>query len=134
VADRLAPLVTGLLLPTFFAITGLRTSVALLDGAELWGAFGLVLLAAVVGKVGGSAGAARLAGESWRDAFALGALMNTRGLMAIVVATIGLDARVISPACFTLLILLALVTTAMTGPLLTASGAVPRAAAVPAAE
>ena len=118
IADRIEAVVGAVLLPVFFAFTGLRASVGLLDGAEAWTAAGLVLLAAVVGKVGGSAGAARLLRMGWRDALAVGALMNTRGLMELVIASVGLEIGVISPALFTMLVLMALATTAMTSPLL----------------
>lgn len=128
IADRIEAVVGAVLLPVFFAYTGLRASVGLLDGAAAWGAAGLVLLAAVVGKFGGSAAAARLLRMEWRDALAIGALMNTRGLMELVIASVGLEIGVISPALFTMLVLMALVTTAMTSPLL----AVLRPAADPA--
>jgi Kef-type K+ transport system membrane component KefB len=121
-AGRLADVVGVLLLPTFFAFTGLRTALDLTgDRALLW-TFGALLAAAVVGKIGGTAAGARLAGEGWRDALALGALMNTRGLMALVVVTVGLDAGVIAPPLFGLMVLVALVTTAMTTPLLSLLG------------
>ena len=127
VADRLEGPVTVLLLPTFFVTTGLQTRLGLLDAPGLWAAGAAVLAVAVVGKIGGSALRARWAGESWRDALALGALMNTRGLMGIVVLSVGLDAGVITPALFTMMVLVALVTTAMTTPLLAALGVRPEA-------
>ena len=105
-------------LPLFFASTGLRTSIGLVSGSELWGYFGLVMLVAVAGKFGGSALAARLTGLSWRESGALGVLMNTRGLMELVILTIGLDLGVISPALFAMMVLMALATTFMTTPLL----------------
>jgi Kef-type K+ transport system membrane component KefB len=107
-----------LLLPVFFVITGLRTEIgALRDGSD-WLVCGLIIIAAVAGKLGGGALAARFTGESWRDAFALGALMNTRGLMQLIVLNIGYDLGILSPAIFTMMIVMAMVTTAMTGPLL----------------
>ncbi len=118
VADRIEAVVGAVLLPVFFAFTGLRASVGLLDGAAAWATAGLVLLVAVLGKVGGSAIAARLLRMEWRDALALGALMNTRGLMELVIASVGLEIGVISPTLFTMLVLMALATTAMTSPLL----------------
>ncbi|HMC41959.1 MAG TPA: cation:proton antiporter, partial [Acidimicrobiales bacterium] len=107
------------LLPLFFAFTGLRTNVGLL-GADLrlWGLCGLVLLVAVAGKWGGSAVAARVMGMGWRESMALGVLMNTRGLTELIILNIGLDLKVIPPALFTMLVLMALVTTFMTTPLL----------------
>ena len=116
--DRLQDVTVVLLLPLFFAFTGLRTSIGLVQGTELWLITGLVVLVAVVGKLGGSAVAARLTGLTWREAGALGVLMNTRGLMELVILTIGLELGVISPALFTMMVLMALVTTFMTTPLL----------------
>jgi Kef-type K+ transport system membrane component KefB/nucleotide-binding universal stress UspA family protein len=106
------------LLPIFFANAGLRTSIGLVSGAEMWGFFGLIMLVAVGGKFGGSTLAARVTGLSWREASAIGILMNTRGLMELVILTIGLDLGVISPALFSMMVLMALVTTAMTTPIL----------------
>ena len=106
------------LLPLFFAFTGLRTSIGLVSGGEMWLYGALILLVAVVGKLGGSAVAARVTGLPTREALALGVLMNTRGLMELVILTIGLELGVISPALFTLLVMMALITTAMTTPLL----------------
>ena len=105
-------------LPLFFASTGLKTSIGLVSGSELWGYFGLVMLVAVAGKFGGSTLAARLTGLSWRESGALGVLMNTRGLMELVILTIGLELGVISPALFAMMVLMALATTFMTTPLL----------------
>jgi Kef-type K+ transport system membrane component KefB len=115
---KLNDLTVVFLLPLFFAFTGLRTSVGLVNGAELWMYAGLILLVAVAGKLGGSVVAARATGLPLRESFALGTLMNTRGLMELVILTIGLDLGVISPALFTMLVLMALITTAMTTPLL----------------
>lgn len=107
-----------LMLPIFFAFTGLRTSVGLLGGAAMWFYCGLIVAIAILGKFGGSSLAARLTGMSWREAGALGVLMNTRGLMELVLLNIGLDLGVISPTLFTMLVLMALATTFMTAPLL----------------
>lgn len=111
-------IVTILLLPAFFALTGLRTQIGLVSTPDEWGACALIVLVATAGKFGGAALAGRLMGMSWRFAGRLGALMNTRGLMELVVLTIGLDAGLISPALFTMMVIMALVTTAMTTPLL----------------
>ncbi|MGC3985592.1 MAG: cation:proton antiporter [Pseudorhodoferax sp.] len=119
---RIAPLATVLLLPVFFALAGLDTSADALGVAAL-PALGLVLLASVVGKVAGGAAGARLAGWGWRDSLSAGALMNARGLMELIVIKIGLDAGLITPALFTMLLLMALATTALTGPLLNLIGA-----------
>jgi Kef-type K+ transport system membrane component KefB len=106
-----------LLLPLFFAFTGLRTSIGLVSGAEMWFYCALVIAVAIIGKFGGSTLSARLTGMSWREAGALGILMNTRGLMELVLLNIGLDIGVISPALFAMLVLMALVTTFMTAPI-----------------
>ena len=107
-----------LLLPAFFAVTGLRTEVTLISGAAAWWAFAGILAVACAGKFGGSYVAARIAGLGGRDAVAIGALMNTRGLVELVVLNVGLSLGVISPALFAMLVLMALVTTAATTPVL----------------
>jgi Kef-type K+ transport system membrane component KefB len=112
------PVVTVLLLPAFFAATGMRTQIRLVSGLEAWLLCGLIIVVATVGKFGGTLVAARLAGESWRDAAALGTLMNTRGLMELVVLNIGLDLGVISPTLFAMMVVMALVTTMATAPAL----------------
>ncbi|HEY6556271.1 MAG TPA: cation:proton antiporter [Polyangiaceae bacterium] len=117
-AGKLEDVVVVLLLPLFFAYSGLRTQIGLLDSPGAWGLCGLIILVACVGKFGGSAIAARLTGMPWREASALGILMNTRGLMELIVLNIGLDLGVISPTLFTMMVLMALVTTFMTTPLL----------------
>jgi Kef-type K+ transport system membrane component KefB len=113
--ERFHDLMVILFLPLFFAFTGLRTSLGLIAG-DLWAYFALIMVAAVGGKMLGSAVAARSGGLSWREAFAIGALMNTRGLMELVVVNVGLDIGVISPALFAMLVLMALATTFMTQP------------------
>ncbi len=109
---------TMLLLPLFFAVTGLRTNVGGLSTPSLWFCCFLVLAVAIVGKLGGAMLSALAVGFGWRDAAAIGVLMNTRGLMEMVVLNIGRDIGVISPNLFTMCVLMALVTTAMTSPLL----------------
>jgi Kef-type K+ transport system membrane component KefB len=118
VRAKLEALTVVLLLPLFFALTGLRTSIGLLQGGALWGYGGLIIGVAVLGKFGGAALAARASRLPWREALAIGTLLNTRGLMELVVVTIGLEIGVITPTVFTLLVLMALVTTVMTTPLL----------------
>ena len=108
--------VTVLLLPAFFAYTGMRMQVGLVSSGEDWLWCGLIVLVATAGKFGGATVAARLTGQSWRDSAALGALMNTRGLMELIALNIGLDLGVISPTLFAMMVIMALVTTAMTGP------------------
>ncbi|HEX8452905.1 MAG TPA: cation:proton antiporter [Longimicrobium sp.] len=116
--EKLEDVTVVLLLPLFFAFTGLRTAFGLLEGAEMWGYAALIILVAVAGKWGGSTLAARFTGMTWREAGAVGVLMNTRGLMELVILNIGLDIGVISPALFAMMVLMALVTTFMTSPLL----------------
>jgi Kef-type K+ transport system membrane component KefB len=107
-----------LLLPLFFAYTGLRTRIGVGGGHAIWFYSAIVIVVAITGKLGGSMFAARLAGMPWREAAALGVLMNTRGLMELVILNIGLDIGVISQAMFSIMVLMALVTTFMTTPLL----------------
>ena len=117
-AQRIEPLSIVVLMPLFFALAGLGTTA----DAFAAGSIGLLLLivgTATIGKIAGGAAGARLAGYSWRDSLATGSLMNARGLMELIVMKIGLDAGLIGPQLFTMLLLMALVTTAMTGPLLT---------------
>jgi Kef-type K+ transport system membrane component KefB len=117
-ADKVEDVSVLLLLPIFFAFTGLRTQIGLLDHAQLWAMFGLIMLVAVGGKLGGSTLTAKLMGQSWTDALAIGALMNTRGLMELIVLNLGYDLGILSPQIFAMLVLMALATTFMTGPLL----------------
>jgi Kef-type K+ transport system membrane component KefB len=111
-------LVTILFMPAFFAFTGMRTEVGLLAGGYEWFVCALIVGVATVGKFGGTLVAARLGGLDARHAVALGVLMNTRGLMEVIVLNVGLDLGVISPTLFTMLVLMALATTVMTTPLL----------------
>lgn len=105
-------------LPLFFAFTGLRTEIGLLNSPELWRICLFLILVAVVGKLGGCSVAARLVGESWNNSIKIGALMNTRGLMELVALNIGYEMGVLPPSIFVVLIIMALVTTFMTTPLL----------------
>lgn len=106
------------LLPVFFAYSGLRTQIGLLNSPELWGLSFVVLAVAIIGKYVGTYVAARVSGIDKREASALGWLMNTRGLTELIVLNIGLSLGVISPLLFTMLVIMALVTTFMTSPLL----------------
>ncbi len=115
---RLDMIVSILLLPLFFALTGMRTRLDLLSGTRIWLWTGIVLLVAVAGKMGGAALAARWTGQSWRDALALGALLNTRGLVELVVLNIAYNHHVFSPTLFTMLVVMALITTMLTTPAL----------------
>lgn len=107
-----------LLLPLFFVFTGLRTQINAIDDPYLWKITGMIILVAVAGKFLGSALAARFVGQNWRDSLTIGALMNTRGLMELVVLNIGYDLGVLSTEIFTMMVIMALVTTFMTGPAL----------------
>lgn len=107
-----------LLLPLFFVFTGLRTEIGLINEPYLWKITGFIILVAVAGKFFGSALAARFVGQNWRDSLTIGALMNTRGLMELVVLNIGYELGVLSPKVFTMMVIMALVTTFMTGPAL----------------
>jgi Kef-type K+ transport system membrane component KefB len=106
------------LLPLFFAFTGLRTEISLLADWQDWLVCAAIIAVAITGKFGSSMLAARWTGMSWHDSAALGALMNTRGLMELIVLNIGYDLGILSSRTFAMLVLLALVTTFMTGPLL----------------
>lgn len=106
------------LVPLFFAFAGLRTSLGLVQGASMWSYTALIILAAIVGKLGGCGLAARVSGMQWREATALGILMNTRGLMELVVLNIGLDIGVIGPELYAMMVVMAIVTTFFTTPLL----------------
>ncbi len=118
--SKLRDTVLVLFLPAFFAYTGMRTQIGLVSGAEAWFMCAVIILVATVGKFGGSLAAARLTGQSWRDSAAIGVLMNTRGLMELIVLNIGLDLGVISPTLFAMMVLMALATTIATSPLLKA--------------
>jgi Kef-type K+ transport system membrane component KefB len=110
--------VSVLLLPFFFTLTGMRTRLDLLHGARMWCWTAVILAIAVAGKMGGAMLAARWTGQSWKAAWALGALLNTRGLVELIVLNIAYNAHVFSPALFTMLVVMALITTAMTTPIL----------------
>ncbi len=106
------------LLPVFFAYSGLRTQIGLLNRPQLWLLCAAVVGVAIIGKYFGTYIAARVGGIENREASALGWLMNTRGLTELIVLNIGLSLGVISPLLFTMLVIMALVTTFMTTPLL----------------
>src|SRR5438270_2779492 len=116
---KLEDFVAVFLLPLFFAYTGLRTRIGLIGGnPKLWLFCGLILFIAVLGKWGGSTAAAKAVGLKWRESLAVGILMNTRGLTELIILNIGLDLGVIPPTLFAMLVIMALVTTFMTTPLL----------------
>lgn len=116
--EKVEDIAVILLLPLFFVFTGLRTQIGLINDAYLWKVTGLIILVAVVGKFIGSAVAAKYVGQNWRDSLTIGALMNTRGLMELVVLNIGYDLGVLTSEVFTMMVIMALVTTFMTGPAL----------------
>jgi Kef-type K+ transport system membrane component KefB len=118
VARQFQNFVTVFFLPIFFTYTGLRTDIGSLDSALLWACCGLVILAAVAGKVLGCGIAARIGGLSWRESGCVGVLMNTRALMGLVAIHIGYDLGVVPDSLFCMLVLMALLTTFMTSPLL----------------
>ncbi|HET9209142.1 MAG TPA: cation:proton antiporter [Thermoanaerobaculia bacterium] len=114
--EAITPLTTSLLLPMFFVSSGLNTRVGLLDRASLWAVAALVLLLACLGKGIACGLAARLNGEPARESFAIGALMNSRGLMELIMLNIGLERGVITPTLFTMMVLMAIATTVMAMP------------------
>ncbi|AOP34487.1 sodium:proton antiporter [Leptospira tipperaryensis] len=114
--DKIEDFSLTVLLPLFFAFTGLRTKFGLLSSSGLWPIFFLILFVAILGKLGGSAIASRLSGKNWKDSLSIGILMNTRGLMELIVLNIGYDLGVLSEEIFSMMVLMALTTTIMTGP------------------
>lgn len=116
-SEKFESLIVVLLLPIYFALTGLRSSIFLISGVKMWIYCAVIILLAVAGKWGGSMLSARFNGMSWRESAAIGILMNTRGLVELVILNIGLDLGVLSPALFSIMVLMALVTTMMTTPL-----------------
>jgi Kef-type K+ transport system membrane component KefB len=114
---RFEDVMVVLLLPLFFAFTGLRTQIGLIDGAGAWLTCGIVIAVAVAGKVGGSMIAARASSMSWSEAGVLGVLLNTRGLMELVILNVGLDIGVLSRELFAMMVVMALTTTLMTTPI-----------------
>jgi Kef-type K+ transport system membrane component KefB len=115
---KLEDIVKILLLPAFFAYTGMRTQIGLVSGVQAWVFCAVIILVATLGKFGGTLVAARCTGLDWRMSSALGVLMNTRGLMELVVLNIGLELGVISPTLFAMMVIMALATTLATTPIL----------------
>jgi Kef-type K+ transport system membrane component KefB len=116
--NRVESVSSVVLLPIFFAFTGIRTEIGLLNTPQDWGVCLLIILAAILGKLGGSTAAARWSKFSWRESLSIGVLMNTRGLMELVILNIGYDLGILSPKIFSMMVIMALVTTMMTGPLI----------------
>jgi Kef-type K+ transport system membrane component KefB len=120
--DKLEPLTAAALLPLFFAFTGLRIQISLLNDWQSWAICGVIVAVAIAGKLGASMMMARWTGMNWHDSFSLGVLMNTRGLVELIVLNIGYDLGILSARAFAMLVLMALITTFMTGPLLSLVG------------
>lgn len=120
IIDRFESLTLAMLLPLFFALTGLRTRIDLLTSISMWGYTAAIVATAVAGKLAGAALTAKATGMGWKDSLGLGVLMNTRGLVELVILNAGLDLGILSPALFTMMVLMALVTTFMTTPILIA--------------
>ena len=116
--DRLESVTLVLLLPLFFAYTGLRTSIALLNSVELWLLCGLIVTVAVGSKLLVSGVIVHASGMSWRESLAVGVLVNTRGLVELVILNVGLDLHILSPTLFSMMVIMALATTLMTTPLI----------------
>lgn len=116
--EKIEDVALVLLLPLFFVFTGLRTEIGLLNDSHLWIIAGFIISTAVVGKFAGSALTAKFLGINWKDSLTIGALMNTRGLMELIVLNIGYDLGVLSPQIFAMMVIMALFTTFMTGPAL----------------
>jgi Kef-type K+ transport system membrane component KefB len=116
--EKVEDVALTIFLPLFFVSTGLKTHIGLINSPQEWMFCGLFIFCAIFGKIIGTAVPARLSGESWKDSWLLGALMNTRGLMELIILTIGYEMGILSPPVFAMLVLMTLVTTFMTGPLL----------------
>ena len=118
IIEKIEDVSVTLLLPLFFVFTGLRTEIGLLNTPYLWSICGLFILVAVAGKFVGGAFTARILGETWKDSLSIGVLMNTRGLMELIVLNIGYEMGILPPPIFVMLVIMALVTTFMTTPAL----------------
>lgn len=118
VLAKLNDFVTAFFLPIFFTYTGLRTDIGSMSGALLWAMCGLVVAAGIAGKLGGCTLAARATGLPWRDSYMVGVLMNARALMALIVINVGLNAGILNSTAFFMLVMMAVITTFMTAPLL----------------
>ncbi|GAA4396976.1 hypothetical protein GCM10023187_05700 [Nibrella viscosa] len=118
IAERINDISRLILLPLFFVLTGLKTKINLLDTPQLWLVTALIILVAIAGKLGGCALAARYSRYGWPFSLQLGVLMNARGFMELVVLNIGYDLGIISPTLFAMMVLMALITTLITGPAL----------------
>ena len=122
ISEKIEALTLALLLPLFFALAGLRTRIDLLTGKDFWVYTLPILGTAILGKLAGAAIPSRVTGRRWKDSIALGVLMNTRGLVELVVLNAGLELGILTPKLFTMMVIMALVTTFMTTPILAAMG------------
>ena len=118
IIEKVEDVSVTLLLPLFFVFTGLRTEIGLLNTPHLWAMCGIFILVAIIGKFAGGAFTAKILGESWKDSLSIGVLMNTRGLMELIVLNIGYEMGILPPPIFVMLVIMALVTTFMTTPVL----------------
>ncbi|GBU07501.1 cation/H(+) antiporter [Bacteroidales bacterium] len=118
ITEKVEDVALCLFLPLFFVSTGLKTEIGLINTPTEWLVCLMFIVVAVIGKIGGASLSARFVGESWKDSWTIGALMNTRGLMELIVLTIGYEMGILSPSIFVMLVLMTLVTTFMTGPLM----------------
>jgi Kef-type K+ transport system membrane component KefB len=114
--EKIEDIALVILLPLFFVATGLRTEIGLLNNAHMWVTCALITIVAIIGKFGSTFAASRYVGLSWSESLSLGVLMNTKGLMELIVLNIGYELGILSPEVFTMLIIMALITTILTGP------------------
>jgi Kef-type K+ transport system membrane component KefB len=128
ITTRLEELLGVVLLPLFFAVIGIRMNLGTIVGGSTWVLCAVVVLVATIGKAGGTILGARASGLPWRDAASLGVLMNTRGLMELVILNLGLEIGIITLPIFTMMVLMAIATTAFTAPALTWLRSEPRRA------
>jgi Kef-type K+ transport system membrane component KefB len=119
IVERTESLTTSFLLPIFFVFSGLNTQIGLVNTLALWGITALIIAIAILGKGIACMLAAKLAGENWRESATIGALMNARGLMELIILNIGLEQGIITPVLFTIMVIMAIVTTLMASPLVT---------------
>ncbi|MFH7025173.1 MAG: cation:proton antiporter [Heteroscytonema crispum UTEX LB 1556] len=119
IVERTESLTTSFLLPIFFVFSGLNTQIGLVNTPALWGITALIIAIAILGKGIACMLAAKLAGENWRESATIGALMNARGLMELIILNIGLEQGIITPVLFTIMVIMAIVTTLMASPLVT---------------
>ena len=116
--ERVELVTRVLLLPLFFVYNGLRTSIGLINGLDLWFICILIIAVAVASKLAITAVCLRAGGLPWRESLAVGALVNARGLVELVILNVGLDLHILSPTLFSMMVIMALVTTLMTAPLI----------------